>query len=195
MAVLPWVPLADDVAVRLDVLAQREGISSQDLASRILTSYTKSKRVRGVRAGQQAAVEAEAALERLERLIERHWTRHPGHRTGVENIVMAAVALVREVNNGGFDQFFRNSSARWAGFAPDAWLHIGRKDAARIAKRALRAAGGFRTPADFEARMSRPNLRRDDRLGECDIEFCQLAGLPESVLAYARSHPHGLLRV
>src|SRR5579863_10139191 len=68
--------------------------------------------------------------------IELHWKGSPGMRTSVETIVVAVMALTREVNNGGFDQFYRNSSKRWAFLVRSALLQIGRKDAAKIAGRA-----------------------------------------------------------
>lgn len=107
---------------------------------------------------------------------------------------MAGMALLREVNNGGFDQFFRNESRRWASFAPDAMLHIGRKDAARIAKRAVRATGKWNSLEELGEKMNKPSARRDEILNECDIDFQQLQGLEESLLQYARQHPNGLLR-
>lgn len=138
----------------------------------------------------------------LEESIERHWKKRPGMRTGVENIIAAVMALLREVNNGGFDQFYRNSSKRWAFFARSALLHIGRKDAAKIVARAGRSLGRFESGVVApgvggrfkDERMSRPDPRRSRILEECDIAFQQLTGLPESLLAYARRHPNGILR-
>lgn len=144
--------------------------------------------------------DADRLLMSLEQAIEQKWQDDPAARSGTENIVMAVMALIREVNNGGFDQFFRNSSKRWAFFVGDALLHVGRKDAARIAKRALRAIGipkdiDFRKLFEtFDARMNVPNERRASILQECDIQFYNLVGLSESLLAYARQHPDGLLR-
>ncbi len=143
-------------------------------------------------------------LSALEESIEQHWKKHPGMRTGVENIIAAVMALMREVNNGGFDQFYRNSSKRWAFFARSALLHIGRQDAAKIVARAGRSLGKFESGVvapgvggrfqELDERMSRPDTRRSRILEECDIAFQQLTGLPESLLAYARRHPNGILK-
>lgn len=199
MPALSWVPLSDAAVRRLYTLAKAEKLAPEELAGRILTEYTGTAHVLSVLHGQETAAKVEdasALLEKLERSIEQHGRKHPGNRTGTENIVLASMALIREVNNGGFDQFFRNSPARWADFAPDAMLHVGRPDAGRIARRAVKAVvGRFTTPTEFEDKMSRPNGRRDDALNECDIAFFQLTGLPESVLAYAQKHPDGLLRL
>lgn len=198
MPALAWVPLSDAAAKRLYALAKAEKISPEELAGRVIAEFTGSAKARRV-VRQQATADKAAdnpyeLLAKLEKPIERHWKAHPNSRTGTEGIILTAVALLREVGNGGFDQFFRNSSRRWAGFAPDAMRHIGRKDAARIAKRAVRALGKWETPAEFEALMNKPNPRRDEALNECDIAFYQLEGLAESVLAHARAHPDGLLR-
>jgi hypothetical protein len=140
----------------------------------------------------------------LEEAIEQHCKKRPGMRTGVENIIAAVMALMREVNNGGFDQFYRNSSKRWAFFARSALVHIGRKDAAKVVARAARSLGKFESGVvapgvggrfkELDERMSRPDPRRSRIFEECDIAFQQLAGLPESLLAYARRHPNGILK-
>jgi hypothetical protein len=140
----------------------------------------------------------------LEESIGQHWKNRPGLRTGVENIIAAVMALMREVNNGGFDQFYRNSSKRWAFFARSALLHIGRRDAAKIVARAGRSLGKFESHViapgvggrfkELDERMSRPDTRRSRIFEECNIAFQQLAGLPESLLAYARRHPNGILK-
>ena len=96
---------------------------------------------------------------------------------------MAVMALLREVNNGGFDQFFRNSSKRWAFFVKDALIHIGRKDAAKIAGRAVRALGvpdsavalapGLGESFEIlDQKMRTPSARRDEIFQECDVAFC-----------------------
>jgi hypothetical protein len=41
--------------------------------------------------------------------------------------------------------------------------------------------------------MNASDERRDFILNECDLHFYSLVGLPESLLAYARKHPDGLL--
>ena len=143
-------------------------------------------------------------LSALEDSIEHHWKKRPGMRTGVENIIVAVMALIREVNNGGFDQFYRNSSKRWAFFARSALLHIDRKDAAKIVGRAGRSLGEFVNSVigpgvggrfkELDEKMSRPNARRNQVFEECDIAFHRLTGLPESLLAYARRHPNGILK-
>src|SRR5581483_11601019 len=119
-------------------------------------------------------------------------------RTGVENDLVAVMALLREVGDGGFDQFFRNSSKRWAFFVKTSLIRMGRPDAGKIVGRAVRALGklsgtnlglGFGTVfEELDRKMSQPNARRDDTLEECDQAFHHLKGLAESALTYAQRH-------
>src|SRR5260370_19558731 len=152
------------VAKRLSVLAKAKKMAPAELAAQALNEFAGSRDARrAIRAHRRGASLADLGwiddyegqsvddilafadsedpyqlLSCLEQAIQEHWRKNPG-ATGVENIIMAVMALLREVNNGGFDQFFRNSSKRWAFFARDALVHIGREDAAKIAGRAIRA--------------------------------------------------------
>ncbi len=61
--------------------------------------------------------------------------------TPSERIVVVIEAMEREVGNGGFNQFFYNSSNEYAGELVSALRIIGIPDIADIAERALRAIG------------------------------------------------------
>ncbi len=218
------------VAKRLSVLAKAKKMAPAELAAQALNEFAGSRDARrAIRAHRRGASLADLGwiddyegqsvddilafadsedpyqlLSCLEQAIQEHWRKNPG-ATGVENIIMAVMALLREVNNGGFDQFFRNSSKRWAFFARDALVHIGREDAAKIAGRAIRALGipntamavgpGVGEKFDIlDQKMSTSSTRRDEIFQECDVAFCNLPKLPASLLAYARKHPGGILR-
>ncbi len=58
-----------------------------------------------------------------------------------ERIVFAVEALEREVNNGGYCQFFGNSSREFAPSIADALLRIGCPGTARITRKAIEAVG------------------------------------------------------
>jgi predicted transcriptional regulator len=227
---LTSLELPDLVFKRIEALASAKKTSPSKLAAQVIASFASSaearRAIRKHRKGKTLAdlgwmddyeghsiddilsySESENAYQLLcvlEESIERHWKKRPGMRTGVENIVVAVMALMREVGNGGFDQFYRNSSKRFAFFVQSALLHVGRKDAAKIALRAERALGKFEGWAkgpgigeafkELDEKMSRPSARRDHVLEDCDIAFDALTGLPESLLAYAREHTDGILR-
>jgi hypothetical protein len=217
------------VAKRLSVLAKAKKMTPAELAAQALNEFAGSSDARrAIRAHRRGASLADLGwiddyegqsvddilafadsedpyqlLSCLEQAIQEHRRKNPGV-TGVENIIMAVMAVLREVNNGGFDQFFRNSSKRWAFFARDALVHIGRNDAAKIVGRAIRALGVPNT-ADvlgpgvgekfdiLDQKMSTLSTKRDEIFQECDVAFCNLPKLPASLLAYARKHPGGIL--
>ncbi|SRR6266568_230627 len=59
--------------------------------------------------------------------------------TDEERVVLAVEALEREVNNGGYDQFFRNSSREFAPFIVDSLQRIGCEQTAKITHMAIEA--------------------------------------------------------
>jgi Domain of unknown function (DUF4375) len=65
----------------------------------------------------------------------------PGNRdlTDEENLVLAVMALEREVNNGGYHQFFLNSSHRFAAVILDYLGRIGCTATEAITGRAIAA--------------------------------------------------------
>jgi hypothetical protein len=218
------------VAKRLSALAKAKKMAPAELAAQALNEFASSFDARrAIRAHRRGAALADlgwidgyegqsvddilafadsedpyALLSCLDQAIQEHRRKNPGV-TGVENIIVAVMALLREVNNGGFDQFFRNSSKRWAFFVGYALVHIDRKDAAKIVRRAVRALGvpdsavelgpGVGEAFDIlDQKMSSPSPKRDVIFQECDVAFCNLPKLPASLLAYARKHPGGILR-
>jgi hypothetical protein len=56
-----------------------------------------------------------------------------------ERTVLGVMALKQEINNGGYDQFLRNSSRVFAPIIVDSLSRVGCKREARITKRALDA--------------------------------------------------------
>jgi hypothetical protein len=230
MAELKSLQVPEIVVTRLAALAEARKTTAEELVIEALQDLTGSAKTRrAIRKHRSGApltdlgwidgyegqlvddilsfAETENAylvLDKLAESIEQHWKKSPGSRTGVENDIVAVMALLREVGNGGFDQFFRNSSKRWAFFVKSSLIRIGRSDAAKIAGRAVRALGrvsgthlGLGLGSVFEEldkKMSKPNSRRDDTLEECDQAFYQLKGLAESLLTYAQRHPNGILR-
>lgn len=222
--------LPEIVLKRLVALAEARGVTPAELAIEALREFTSSAKarraIRKARKGFSLAdlgwmdgyegetvdevlsfagtENASVVLVSLAALIERHWIEHPTQRTGVENDVVAVTASIREVHNGGFDQFFRNASKQWAFFVASSLLRIGRADAARLVRRAVRAIGQIsgsqsgpgRGTAfeELDQKMSLPDPRRDDVFSECNQEFYQLTGLAESLLAYAQRYADGIVR-
>lgn len=88
-----------------------------------------------------------------------------------ERVFFITQTLEQEVNNGGFSQFFYNSSGDFANELVDAFTKIGALKTAEICKKALAVFNG-NVPIDRDEREeSLDNLDCDDVLNECDDAF------------------------
>jgi hypothetical protein len=87
--------------------------------------------------------------------------------------VLAIEGLEREVNNGGYEQFFLNSSNEFAGIVVEALQRIGCLTTASITQRAIAAlpTGTVLTPDSLSATMVQDDPSRDRRLEECDQAY------------------------
>jgi hypothetical protein len=111
-----------------------------------------------------------------------------------ERIVLAVEALEREVNNGGYDQFFRNASKEWTPFVVEALRRIGCPQTAETTQQAS-AALGIAARADVEAIdavMSEDSEARDQTLSDCDGAYYQssedIAGRLFAFIKARRNH-------
>lgn len=86
-----------------------------------------------------------------------------------ERIVLAVEALEREVNNGGYSQFFANASGQYTPIVVNALLTIGCQETANITSGAINALGieDF-SPEAIDAALEAENEERDEQLEECD---------------------------
>jgi hypothetical protein len=99
--------------------------------------------------------------------------RGMAHLSQPELDVLAVEALEREVNNGGYGQFFSNSSNEYARLVVDALKRIGCFVTASITERAI-AALPKGTPLSaeiLEAVMKDADDERDDELQRCDEAY------------------------
>jgi hypothetical protein len=83
--------------------------------------------------------------------------------SGEERLVLAVEALEREVNNGGYRQFFLNSSKEFAPMIVDSLRRIGCPKTAAITSDAIEAA------------LAGDDRERDERLRRCDENYYQSA--------------------
>ena len=117
----------------------------------------------------------------------------PLQRTGVELIVQSVLALDREVNNGGYDQYFRNSSRRYAPVAVNHLVIIGCTEIADITQHALDSLGVPEiTVAAIDATMQTKDVQRDRALNRCDLAFYEQKGLLENLFSYVKAHQDGI---
>jgi hypothetical protein len=92
--------------------------------------------------------------------------------TTEERIVLAVEALEREVNDGGYDQFFVNSSREFAPIIVGALQRIGCKKTANITQKAVEALGLSDLKSDaIEAVICTPDEKRAAKLNRCDDSY------------------------
>ena len=88
-----------------------------------------------------------------------------------ERVFYVTQILEQEVNNGGFSQFFFNSSGDFSNELVDAFTKIGALKTAEICKKALAVFNG-KVPTDRDEREELlDSLDCDDVLSECDDKF------------------------
>ena len=130
----------------------------------------------------------------LEQAIdEKIKTAGPLKLTAVELIVLSVLALIQEVNNGGYDQYFRNSSRRFAPAVVNHLVMIGCTEIADITQRALDALNlaDLTVPA-IEAVMQTESVTRDRILNRCNLAFYRSTGLYEKLFEYVKAHQDGI---
>ena len=107
-----------------------------------------------------------------------------------ERTVLAVRALDREVNNGGYEQFFRNSSNKFAHDVVQSLARVGCRRTTKITQRAIKALhSGPLTVARIEAAMREANERRDRELERCNELFYKTPqGIPSRLYAFIKAN-------
>ena len=111
--------------------------------------------------------------------------------TGEERVIQAIEAFESEVNNGGYDQFFRNSSNEYVPVIVDALTRIGCAETATLTQAAIDALGidGPVTIESVDRVMEDENETRDSKLEECDNRYYDVAGdLAGPLLAFIKAN-------
>ena len=112
-----------------------------------------------------------------------------------ERDVLAIEAMEREVNNGGFKQFFTNSSSEFASTLLEALRRVGCPQTAAITERALGALppGVALTVEGLDAEMATANARRDEELDACDqAYFAAREDIAGALIGYLQRHRDNL---
>jgi hypothetical protein len=116
-------------------------------------------------------------------------TTGPLKMTGVERTLLSVMALLQEVNNGGYDQFFRNSSRRFAPAMVDDLVRIGCTELADITQQALDSLSLPKvTVAEIEAAMATESTSRDRALERCNIAFYSRTEVWGRLFLYVKEH-------
>lgn len=104
-------------------------------------------------------------------------------RVGVEGlseeelIILAVEALEREVNNGGYSQFFYNSSKEYTPVVVDALNRIGCPETAKLTRKAIDVLN-IDEPISVDAIdnvMEQEDEDRDEKLWKCDDRYYETA--------------------
>lgn len=109
-----------------------------------------------------------------------------------EYAILAVEALEREVNNGGYSQFFTNSSKEFAPWIAQALEAIGCPRFAAVTRDALAALGisGPVTEAAVDGAMASADDHRLEALSACDEAYYGVADedIANRLLAYIKDH-------
>jgi hypothetical protein len=109
--------------------------------------------------------------------------------TAAERVVVTVEAAEREVNNGGFWLYFRNSSNEHASFLPQAFRAIGAEAAADLADRALTVIGAEEkwTPDAFISAAESLEESARERLNDLTQDYFLTGGaIAEMLFAYIK---------
>lgn len=98
--------------------------------------------------------------------------------TEEERVVLAIEALEREVNNGGYGQFFTNSSNEYASIVVNSLNRIGCVEIAKLTQQAIDCLEieGPLCVETIERAMEIENEERDEKLSQCDDQYYDIAG-------------------
>jgi hypothetical protein len=110
--------------------------------------------------------------------------------TAEERIILAIEALEREVSNGGYGQFFANSSREYAPIIVDALRRIGCPKTAEITQIAVSIVENTPiTEEEFENGTWEENTDRQDLLGDCDSHYFERPeNIEESLFAFIKAN-------
>jgi len=114
--------------------------------------------------------------------------------TDEERVVLAVEAFEREVNNGGYDQFFVNSSREFAPTIVGALKRIGCKLTAAITQRAIAALGVSELTSEaIDAAMAGNNEQRLAKLNRCDDSYHKNAEpIADRLFAFIKANKAGI---
>jgi hypothetical protein len=110
--------------------------------------------------------------------------------TEEERIILAIEALESEVNNGGYGQYFVNSSREYVPIIVDALRRIGCPRTAEITQKAIKIVQKApMTHEEIQNGTWTENKERQQVLNECDtIYFERSENIEESLFAFIKAH-------
>jgi hypothetical protein len=119
----------------------------------------------------------------------KHGPQGDGRITSEEELVLAVMALDREVNNGGYDQFFVNPSRKFAPIIVDCLRRIDCFATVAITERAIAT---LRLPEvtveAIAATIYTEDADRDEMLDACNQEFYRLTEITPRLFEFVEAH-------
>jgi Domain of unknown function (DUF4375) len=111
-----------------------------------------------------------------------------------ERVVLAVEALEREVNNGGYDQFFTNSSLEFAPTIVESLTRIGCEKAASITQKAINALGASElTVKAIDTAMATDDEQRQKTFAQCDDAYYKNGEpIAERLFAFIKANKAGI---
>jgi hypothetical protein len=165
-------------ALTADLPPWLDGYHGQSTAQ--LIELAETHRMDSVALAFEAAIARKAERNGIEALTEP------------ERVVLAVEAIEREVNNGGFDQLFFNSSKEHAVAFVSSLEAIGRPDVADLARQAIAALRLGKRPLTVEGidpALHRDSDARDAVFEALDTEYYETAGdLAPALIAYIKAN-------
>ncbi len=148
---------------------------------------------------QALKIESETgAVLTIREIIDTHWDYEDiSMLNDVERLFVFVENVEREVNNGGFDQFFLNSSGDYARESYEALNTIGATKAAAILKRAMSIFPGGEVPKEAEMREEELEKTGEDGRAKwfdaCDTEYYEQndENIGALLLKYVRENSSG----
>jgi hypothetical protein len=131
----------------------------------------------------------------LEQGIQLRNERTPETANSPEEITLLAIrALQREVNNGGYHQFFLNSSRQYALTVVPALSNIGCDTTAALTQSALDALKlQATTLTSIRTEILREDLERDQNLDRLDKEFYRIYEIEDKLFSFVESRQHAFV--
>jgi hypothetical protein len=141
--------------------------------------------------GMEGRCRTDSLVVAFEQAIEQKSVRVGDDRLTIEErVILAVEALEREVNNGGYDQFFINSSRGYAPIIVDALRRIGCPRTAEITQRAVAIMQRFPiSDEEIDGLEMEENEERQSVLEECDASYFEASeDIAESLFAYIKAN-------
>ena len=132
------------------------------------------------------------AIIQIEEYLTSRFDSDQSSLSNIEKNVIYIENLEREVNNGGIDQFFSNSSGNYAHETVTALEEIGAQKTSDLLKKAISVFPDGDVPKDREKRrevMEEIEDDSEDTWNELDDKFYEYEDdIPSLILSYIRSN-------